>query len=173
MLFRYSIVGGFALVLASCQTAGNKPYAPPSRPAAVESVEIMVRDFHGRPEAFAKVKGTLSTSAAQLVDSKQSREGNVLYLEVLEQTPRGAALVAGITESPEFERTIPLELLGLLPGTYIVNTNGIEAEMEVPSMRATAFSGEIPTSQQRPAYRIVDEFIPIEESGLVSEEPGM
>ena len=148
----------------------DEPYAPPARHAAVESVEIITREFHGRPEAYAKVKGTLSTSMAQLVDPKQSRNGNVLYLEVLEQTPRAAGLIAGITESPEFEKTISLELLGLLPGKYILNTNGIESELEIPAMRATAFSDEVPASERAPGYRIVDEFIPIEDSAFVDPQ---
>ena len=155
-------------LFASCQIARkNEPYAPLARPTTVESVEVVTREFHGRPEAYAKVKGTLSTSVAQLVDPKQSRDGNVLYLEVLEQTPRASGLIAEFVESPEFEKIIPIELLGLLPGKYIVNTNGIESELEIPAMRARTFSDEVSASHRKPGYEIVDEFIPIEDSAFV------
>ena len=158
-------------LLASCQIAQkNVPYAPPVCPATVESVEVITREFHGRPEAYAKIRGTLSTSMAQLVDPKQSRDGNVLYLEVLEQTPRASGLIAEVTESPKFEKIIALELLGLLPGKYILNTNGIESELEIPAVRATTFSGEVPASYRQPGYQIVDEFIPIEDSAFVDPQ---
>jgi hypothetical protein len=168
VLFRFVIFLCTAAALVSCQIARkNEPYAPPARPATVESVEVITREFHGRPEAYAKIRGTLSTSMAQLVDPKQSRDGNVLYLEVLEQTPRASGLIAEFVESPEFEKIIPIELLGLLPGKYIVNTNGIESELEIPAMRARTFSDEVSASHRKPGYEIVDEFIPIEDSAFV------
>jgi len=171
LLLRVPIWICSAALLVSCQIARkNEPYAPPARTATVESVEVITREFHGRPEAYAKVKGTLSTSMAQLVDPKQSRDGNVLYLEVLEQTPRASGLIAEVTESPEFEKIISLELLGLLPGKYILNTNGIESELEIPAVRATTFSGEVPASYRQPGYQIVDEFIPIEDSAFVDPQ---
>ncbi|MEN8716704.1 MAG: hypothetical protein ABF384_17465 [Verrucomicrobiales bacterium] len=165
MPFRIVICLCSAAPLVSCQIARkNEPYAPPARPATVESVEVITREFHGRPEAYAKIRGTLSTSMAQLVDPKQSRDGNLLYLEVLEQTPRASGLIAEVTESPKFEKIISLELLGLLPGKYILNTNGIESELEIPALRATTFSGELP------GYQTVDEFIPIEDSAFVDSQ---
>lgn len=156
------------VLLASCQT--TKPYAPPAQPAVVDSVEVEVRTFQGRPEAFAIVEGSLSTSAAQLVDSRQSRDGNRLYLEVLEQTPRGATLAGAITDSPTFKTKVPLELLGLMPGDYILSTNGIETPISVPGIRAEAFSGETLASAIVPAEEIVDEFIAIEDSSFIEPQ---
>lgn len=146
---------------SSCQL---QTYAPPPHAAQVESVEVEVREFHGRPEAYATVKGHLTTSAAQLVDAKQSREGHRLYLEILEQTPRGASLVADLAEAPSFQRCIPIELLGLEPGTYILSANGIETTFDVPSMRAETLSSRGLPSQEVHPVELVDEFIPLEES---------
>jgi hypothetical protein len=150
-----------SVFVASCQV---QSYAPPPQQAQVESVEVEVNDFHGRPEAYATVKGTLTTSAAQLVDSKQSRDGDRLYLEVLEQTPRGANLLPDLAASPSFQTRVPIDLFGLDPGSYILSANGIETPIEVPAPRAETFSGEFPVSQEVPAVRIVDEFIPLEDS---------
>lgn len=153
--------------LVSCQTA--KTYAPEARPAVVDSVEVKSGEFEGRPEAVAVVSGIYSSSAAQLVDSKQSRDGNMLYLEVREQTPRDAIISPTSTGSPSFETKIPIELLGLEPGEYIVSVNGVEAPLTVPAIQAEPFSGrEVRASRERPPVQIVDEFIAIEDTGIVS-----
>jgi len=162
------------LVATSCQT---QPYAPPPRLAEVESVEVTVSEFHGRPDAVATLRGTLSSPAAQLVDVKQSREGERLLLEVLEQTPRGAPLlpVEGAATTA-YERRVPLELLGLPPGDYLVVANGVEAAMSLappraaPAIDATLASGAAGTpvgTPISPSITLVDEFIPIEEIGGV------
>lgn len=148
------------LLTVSCQV---KPYAPPPRPAEVTKVEIEVRDFEGRPEAYAVVSGNLSSSAAQLVDAKQSREDRTIFLEVLEQTPRGANLLSDLALSPPFQTRIPIELLGLPPGPCLLMTNGIETPFVIPSLHAALVSSEAPDPARAPAISLVDEFIPIEE----------
>lgn len=157
-------------VLVSCQTA--KTYAPEARPAVVDSVEVRTGEFEGRPEAVAIVSGFYSSSAAQLVDSKQSRDGNILYLEVREQTPRDAIISPTSTGAPSFETKIPIELLGLEPGEYLLSVNGVQAPLTVPAIQAEPFSGrELRASRERPPVQIVDEFIAIEDSGLVPSAP--
>ena len=99
----------------------------------VQSVDVTVSAFHGRPEAYAIVIGYLSTSAAQLVDTKQSRDGRTLHLEVREQTPRGGNLLSGLITSPPFEKRVPLELIGLPPGNYRLVANEIETVFVIPS----------------------------------------
>ncbi|MDF1850364.1 MAG: hypothetical protein P1U85_05970 [Verrucomicrobiales bacterium] len=116
--------------LVSCQV---QPYAPPPQKVTVESVEVKVTEFHGRPEVYAIVKGFLTTSAAQLVDTKQSRDGRTIYLEVREQTPRGANLLSGLTASPPFEKQVPLELIGLPPGSYRLVANEIQTVFTIPT----------------------------------------
>lgn len=141
-----------------------KPYAPPPQRALVESVEIEIRDFEGRPDAHAVVKGRLSSSVAQLVDARQSREDGVLYLEVLEQTPRGATLLPDLAEAPPFVTRIPIELLGLDPGPCRLNANGIEVTFEIPTLQAVLVPPESAQPVPVSPITLVDEFIPIEET---------
>lgn len=151
-----------ALLAVSCQ--GVKPYAPLPQQARVESVEVEVRSFEGRPEAYAVVKGRLSTSAAQLIDPRQSRVERSLIIEVLEQTPRGANLLPDLTEAPPFEKRIPIEILGLEPGPCLLYVNGIATSFEIPPLQA-ALASEIPgPAAYAPSVTLVDEFIPIEDA---------
>jgi hypothetical protein len=131
----------------------------------VESVEVEVFDFEGRPDVYALVKGRLSTTVAILVDAKQSREERTLFLEVLEQTPRGAVVLTDLAESPPFEIRIPIETLGLEPGSYTLNANGILVEFEIPQILATLLVEGTGAAPRNPAVTLVDEFIPIEEAG--------
>jgi len=126
-------------------------------------VEIEVLDFEGRPEAYAVVSGNLSSSAAQLVDTKQSREDRTIFLEVLEQTPRGANLLSDLALSPPFQTRIPVELLGLPPGPCILVTNGIQTPFVIPSLQAILVSTDDDSPTREPAVSLIDEFIPIEE----------
>lgn len=153
------------LLAVSCQV---KPYAPPPIPAVVESAEVEVRFFAGRPEAIVTVKGLLSSSAAMLVDPKQSSEGNTLYIEVLEQTPRGATLLPALGANPPFRTRIPIELLGTDgAGTYVLDTNGIQTTFEISAIQATVSSGEETPTEYNSRIRLVDEFIPIEDVGII------
>lgn len=148
------------LLTVSCQV---KPYAPPPVAALVENVEIEVLDFEGRPEAYAYVEGRLSSSAAQLVDTRQSREDRTIVLEVLEQTPRGANLLPDLAMAPPFKTKISVELLGLSPGPCLLITNGIQTPFIIPSLQATLVSDEGVSPAREPAISLIDEFIPIEE----------
>jgi hypothetical protein len=160
-------------LLLSCQV---KPYAPPPQTAMVDSVEVEVGEFAGRPEAYAVVKGRLSSSAAQLIDARQSRVDRTLVLEVLEQTPRGATLLPDLAQSPPFETRIPIEILGLEPGPCLLYANGIEIPFEIPPLQAVVASVD-PVMNRTPAITLVDEFIPIEDtvplsSGIRAVAPG-
>ncbi len=115
--------------MAGCET---KPYASAPEPALVESIQLEVKEFQGRPDVTALIRGRLSSNAAQLVDSRQYRRGNLLHIEVLEQTPR-ATLPTNRMPHPPFQTRIPLEVLGLLPGErYVVDANGIRTEFRMP-----------------------------------------
>ncbi len=118
-------------LLGSC---GTKPYAPGPKEAVVESIEVNIREFQGRPDAEVVVNGRLSTSVAQLVDADQSREGTVLHVSVMEQTPRGAVPLPDMGKSPPFQTKIPLDILGLKPGHYSVEVNGVMAKLEIPEV---------------------------------------
>jgi len=142
-----------------------RPYAPEPQPATVESVEVEVRRFHGRPEAYAVVRGRLSSRAAQLTAPRQSRDedGNP-RIEVMEQTPRGASLLPDASEPPPFQSRIPVELLGLGPGAYTLSANGVETTFEVPPLQAESYEPVATPVRDESAVRLVDEFIPIEET---------
>lgn len=173
-LIRSRTIGLLPLcLLVSCQV---KPYAPPPQVATVESVEVEIGEFAGRPEAYALVKGRLSSSAAQLIDARQSRVDRTLVLEVLEQTPRGATLLPDLAQSPPFETRIPIEILGLEPGPCLLYANGIEVPFEIPPLQAVVASVD-PVMNRTSAVTLVDEFIPIEDtvplsSGIRSIAPG-
>ena len=174
MLVKHLLIHSLLLsgLLTSCQV--RKPYAPPPQKVTVQSVEVEVSQFHGRPEAYATVKGFLSTSAAQLVDTKQSRDGHTLYLEVLEQTPRGANLASGLVTSPSFEKRVPLELLGLAPGTYRLVANEVQVLFTIPPLHPDG-AGSVPpqASPRYPAATSVEdegEWIDIEDTDFL--EPG-
>ncbi len=109
------------------------PYAPPAVPVLVQSVEIDTTEFHGRPDVYADIKGRLSSNAAQLVDIKQSRgKGNLLMVEVNEQTPRGSTGTNKVP-NPPFQTRVPLEVLGLMPGQkYLVDVNGFKTQFQMP-----------------------------------------
>ena len=118
-------------LFGGCKT---KAYAPPAKEAQVDSVEVSIRNFEGRPDAVAVVKGHLSSSVSQLVDAKQSRQGKVLQISVMEQTPRGAVPPADLGKAPTFERGFPIDILGLEPGKYTVVANGKSAVLEIPEV---------------------------------------
>ncbi len=159
-LFR-TILGVTCFLATSCQT---KSYAPPPLKAHVESVEVEVLDFEGRPEAYAIVSGRLSTSVAQLVDTKQARDDRTLYLEVLEQTPRGATLLPDLTDSPPYRTRIPIELLGLEPGPCLLNTNGILTPFLIPNPKAVQVVQSNHGDMRPPVVTLLDQFVPIEET---------
>ncbi len=119
------------LFFGGCQT---KPYAPAPKKAVVESIEVKIHHFEGRPDAYAIVKGYLSSTVAQLVDASQTREGKILHIAVMEQTPRGAIAIPDLGKSPSFEKKIPIDLMGLEPGRYTVEANGITGLLEIPEV---------------------------------------
>ncbi len=142
------------MLASACQTT---PYAPPPRPAQVDEVEVEVSQFEGRPEAYARVRGRLSSQAAQLIDPRQSRRDGVLYLEILEQTPRGAEATASLAEPSPFDTRVPIEILGLDPGPQRLLVNGHEAIFELPSLRAEIASPS--DAAPPPRITLLDEFL--------------
>lgn len=159
MVFRSFSLFVLGLLAVACQV---KPYAPPPQAVSVESVEVEVTEFSGRPEVYALVKGHLSTTAAQLADTRQSRTERTLFVEVLEQTPRGASLMPDLGESPPFQTRVSVEILGLEPGPCLLHVNGIEVPFEIPLPRATLTSA-VPSEPASP-ITLLDEFIPIEDA---------
>ncbi|NNE90510.1 MAG: hypothetical protein HKN23_02585 [Verrucomicrobiales bacterium] len=123
--------------LSSC---GPDPYAPPPVAAQVDSVRVEVKEFAGRPDVVAHVRGRLSTAAAELVDAIQSRRGYHLYIEVREQTPRDRVSAQVLVP---FQQKIPVETTGLTPGVYILDVNGVQARVEIPDPDESGNRGEL------------------------------
>jgi len=112
---------------------------PPPQAAFVESVSVESAIFQGRPEVNIQVKGRLSSSAAQLVDAKQYRDGDRIYLDIMEQTPRGAELLPDLATSPSYETRQALDVMGLdFDRPYTLVVNGVESELIIPAPRAEA-----------------------------------
>ena len=127
----------FGLLASACQV---KPYTPPPRPVTVTSVDIETNEFHGRPEAWATIRGHLSTSAAQFAGAKQSREGRHIRIEMLERTPRGAELAPDLVDSPYFERRIPIDVIGLDAGPCTLSVNEFETVFQLPDLTGNGTS---------------------------------
>ncbi len=130
---------GIMLIANACAPVGDQFIEPP-KPTQVNTIDIEMRSFGGRPDATAVVEGLLSNAGAQLVDSKQYRKGYRLYIEVMEQTPRNA--VSAQTLIP-FKQKIPIETIGLTPGVYILNVNGVEKRLEIPASSGQSNRGEM------------------------------
>jgi hypothetical protein len=158
--YRFLVIAPFLLAV-SCQV---KPYAPPPKAAMVESAEVSIQSFQGRPDAFVLVKGRLSSSVAQLVDPVQTREDGKILIEVLEQTPRGATSLTDLGTMPSYETRIPVELLGMDAGPCVLNVNGIEVTFEIPGPRATLVSHDPAEMIHATTVSLVDQFVPIEDT---------
>jgi len=142
---------GLTFTLAGCKTT---PYAPPPIHVLVQSVKIEATDFHGRPDVYADIKGRLTSNAAQLVDIKQSRgKGNLLVIEVFEQTPLGSTGTNKVPHPP-FQTRVPLEVLGLTPGqAYLVDVNGFKTQFQMPDGESEEyFSATSTTGMELPGY---------------------
>ena len=119
-----------------CQTTRKSvSFIPASKRVVVESINVEVTDFHGRPDVFATLTGRLSSNVAQLVDVEQTRgKGNTLYFHVVEKTPQGASATNKVP-NPPFQTRVPVDVLGLVPGqTYTVIANGVEDQFTMPSV---------------------------------------
>ncbi len=140
-----SLIGAMlaAVLLPSCKSTtqqlglgmrnGGNPYGQKTRKVKVDSVEVEFRWFQGRPDAYAVVKGQLSSSVAQLAEVKQSRKGSSLIIDIRESTPFGTSAPEGEEKMPKpFTRKIPIEILGLPAGKYPILANGVSGFLEIP-----------------------------------------
>ncbi len=85
------------------------------------------------------VKGELPNGCTYLNDPQQFREGNVFYVALSTRTEGEVCTEALVP----YERTIPLETIGLPGGVYIVNVNGQEISFELEMDNVLDFnSGE-------------------------------
>lgn len=125
-----ALIGIFAIGCKSTKKASANFYDLSTRKANVETLTVEVRDFHGRPDVFADIRGRLSSNVAVLMDVEQTRDDHNLYLIVTESTPLGSI---STRSDPPFQTRVPMEVLGLVRGrTYQVHANGVVAEFTMP-----------------------------------------
>jgi uncharacterized protein YraI len=107
----------------------NPPPADPTKKADVQSVEIQILESYPL-QVNALARGLLPDSGCTAItDVSQSRNGNVFTVVVLTKTSQRTVCAQMLTP---FEQVIPLDVSSLLPGTYIVHVNGVEASFVLP-----------------------------------------
>jgi uncharacterized protein YraI len=100
-----------------------------TKKADVQSVEIQILESYPL-QVNAIARGLLPDSGCTTITNvSQSRNGNVFTVVVLTKTNQ--QLVCAQTLTP-FEQVISLDVSSLLPGTYIVHVNGVEASFSLP-----------------------------------------
>ena len=122
---------------------------PTSREAQVQSVEIHVLETDLQ-QVSAVIHGNLTESCAMLGESKVHYDANTFHVSVYAVSPADVGCAQVITP---FETTIPLDIRGLVPGTYTVIANGVSAVFTVqtgeptPTVAPTMAPTAAPTSQ--------------------------
>lgn len=97
--------------------------------ADVQSVEIQILESYPL-QVNAIARGFLSDSGCTTISGvSQSRTGNIFTITVTTKINPQALCAQALTP---FEQVISLEVGSLLPGTYIVRVNGVEASFVLP-----------------------------------------
>lgn len=91
--------------------------------APVETVDVVVGDTRP-PEVNVFVQGYLPDGCTQIKDISQRYDAaaSTFFIAITTSRPKGMACIQVI--SP-FHETIPLDITGIGPGTYIVDVNGV------------------------------------------------
>ena len=91
--------------------------------APVETVDVVVGDARP-PEVNVFVQGYLPDGCTQIKDISQRYDAaaSTFFIAITTSRPKGMACIQVI--SP-FHETIPLDITGIGPGTYIVDVNGV------------------------------------------------
>jgi uncharacterized protein YgiM (DUF1202 family) len=150
------IVSLFVLLAAACAPAVATPVptevvpvepvepVEPSIPvtglALVESIEIQI--LESMPvQVNAIVRGQLPDAGCTTISSiDQSREGRAFLLTITTTTDPLALCAQALTP---FERSIPLEVSSLEPGSYTVRANGIEQSFVLPIRDLSQFNNHL------------------------------
>jgi uncharacterized protein YraI len=107
----------------------TNPPADPTKKADVQSVEIQVLESYPL-QVKAIARGLLPDSGCTTITNvSQSRNGNVFTVVVTMKTNQQVVCAQMLTP---FEQVISLDVSSLLPGTYIVHVNGVEASFSLP-----------------------------------------
>lgn len=116
----------------SCWVSANTRFTRPvdvNGTADVQSLEIQILESYPL-QVNAIARGQLPDAGCTTIASaSQQRSGNVIRV-TLKTSIDPLALCAQMLTP--FEYVIPLDVSHLLPGTYIVNVNGVEGSFELP-----------------------------------------
>lgn len=118
-----------AFSLGSCKSVIKKEV--PTQQVRIKSLAVSGQYPNGRDHfvAWAMITGYKSGPDAELLPPRQWRDGFRVHLEQLERPVKADDLNRSLTP---FNRSLPIDVLGLRPGFYIVNVNGSEKRLEIP-----------------------------------------
>jgi hypothetical protein len=93
--------------------------------AYVDSVELLILESFP-VQVNAVVKGNLADPCTRIEEVKQERTGNTINVTITTARARGQSCIQVIEP---FERTIPIDVVGLQAGTYTVNVEGVTQQL--------------------------------------------
>jgi hypothetical protein len=124
--------------LSSCLPENREALPPPTRetantgsaaiPARVEAIEIQkVEVFPIEVNVIAR--GVLPDSCTTLESPEQSLDGSTLFLRITAVQSTDVACPEGTLP---FKTTVPLDVIGLPAGIYVVDVNGLQGTFTLP-----------------------------------------
>ncbi|HVF24823.1 MAG TPA: hypothetical protein VNA23_02990, partial [Anaerolineales bacterium] len=121
-------------IAGNCWVSADPAFTKPtdySGNADVQSVEIQVLESYPL-QVNAIARGYLPDSGCTtLADVSQTRSGNTFTVTVMTKYNPQALCAQALTP---FEQVISLDVSSLLPGTYIVIVNAVEASFQLPEL---------------------------------------
>ncbi len=106
----------------------EEPIIPVTGVAIVQSVEVQMLGINPI-QVTAVVRGQLpDAGCTSIATANQVREGNTFTVTLMTAVNPAATCLATLTP---FEQVISLNVSNLVPGTYIVHVNGVEASFSL------------------------------------------
>jgi inhibitor of cysteine peptidase len=117
-----------AVVCAACNGPGGGP-GPTSVPdeVLVERIDILLLESFPL-QVHVAVFGTLPDACSLIDEVEQVRDGNTFRVTMTLARRANARCAPNPTP---FEHTVPLDVLGLEAGTYIVDVHGVRGSFEL------------------------------------------
>lgn len=108
---------------------------PQENLAPIDRIEIVTLESFPIQKNLV-VSGNLPNGCVFLDSIDQRRDGNIFYVSIATRNEGDICTEALVP----YEQTIPLEVIGLPAGVYIVNVNGIETQFELDGDNTIDFS---------------------------------
>jgi inhibitor of cysteine peptidase len=116
------------LMLAACGRRGPAPTPTPTVNASlVESVDILILESFP-VQVHAVVRGNLPDGCTEIDEITQTRDDNQfeLHIRTIRPTDTGCTLALA-----PFEEVVPLDVVGLKAGIYLVTVDGVTNSFEL------------------------------------------